>query len=160
MNSNNFIEIKINMEHVFLSRLPALTFFPHTHTPGGSPPQATCLVHSSGLDGVWDTEFRSDHQKRTWGWGSGRADNVKKQRYHSTGVPDPSFHGMQWKEARTRSQESWVLAQVQPVTIGVNLSASFNLLERQLCFPRKKAKLPIFPVLQDTMGLKHHRQVI
>lgn len=28
MNSNNFIEIKINMEHVFLSHLPAHAFSP------------------------------------------------------------------------------------------------------------------------------------
>lgn len=39
MNSNNFIEIKINMEHVFLGLLPPThptthTFLP-TQTPGG-----------------------------------------------------------------------------------------------------------------------------
>lgn len=54
MNSNNFIEIKINMEHVFLSLLPSTqptshTFFP-TQTPGGPPlgtralPTAQCWM--------------------------------------------------------------------------------------------------------------------
>lgn len=48
MNSNNFIEIKINMEHVLFSLLPPKhptthTFFP-TQIPGGPLP---CLQPSA-----------------------------------------------------------------------------------------------------------------
>ena len=62
MNSNNFIEIKINMEHVFLSLLPPThpttpTFLP-TQTPGGplsGPPAlstAECLMKDRTLHPV------------------------------------------------------------------------------------------------------------
>lgn len=61
MNSNNFIEIKINMGHVFLSLLPPTyhttqAFSPHKHLVVHSLDHLPCLQCSAVLDKVADPE--------------------------------------------------------------------------------------------------------
>lgn len=55
MNSNNFIEIKINMEHVFLGLLPPTQGTALPPTPAHTP---TCPACHSGLQKIGDTELR------------------------------------------------------------------------------------------------------
>lgn len=58
MNSNNFIEIKTNMEHVFFSLLPPTHPTTHTFFPPHKYLVVHCPAYSSVLDKVEDTELR------------------------------------------------------------------------------------------------------
>lgn len=144
MNSNNFIEIKINMEHVFLGLLPPTHLTTHTFLPTQTPgdPLSGPPVLSTAQRLMKDRTLNlGDPQMRRMDKGSAR---------HNVNSRETTL--LRWQvcsqwDTETRNlypgQEPWVLSQIQPLSGGW----AHYLTSQNLHYVFYESKLNVLPII-------------